>query len=160
MREDEGSEIQRSSADARWYEDGQPREHLFDSLTSRAVARIDFQLQCVDRVDGLTPVPTSFELEEGSDGFDDVRRVLINQNTVTNKRLEEMQDQIIVLDGKIAGLQTEMRQRFAEVDQRFTAIDQRFTEVDGKVVDLQTEMHQHTTMLQQILARLPEGPRQ
>lgn len=60
--------------------------------------------------------------------------VLINQNDLHNHRLEDLQNQITdldnKLDGKIIGLQTETRQRLTE----------------------------HTTMLQQILERLPENP--
>jgi hypothetical protein len=74
--------------------------------------------------------------------------VLINQGALHNERMTDLQGQIINLDGKTTGLQTEMRQRF--------------TEQDGKIAGLQTEMHQgfaeHTALLQQILARLPEQP--
>ena len=54
--------------------------------------------------------------------------ILNNHNIFTNERLGDIQSQLIELDGKLTGLQTEMRQRFAE----------------------------HTTLLKQILARLPE----
>jgi hypothetical protein len=72
--------------------------------------------------------------------------VLNNHNIFANERLGDIQSQLIELDGKIAGLQTEMRQRF--------------TEQDSKVIGLQTEMRQrfaeHTSLLQQILTRLSE----
>jgi hypothetical protein len=113
--------------------------------------------------------------------------VLNNHNILTNERLGDIQSQIIELDGKVVGLQTEMRQRFTEQDSKVvglqTEIRQRFTEQDGKVTGLQTEMHQrfteqdnrttkldskvtelqttqaeHTILLQQILARLPQNP--
>lgn len=110
--------------------------------------------------------------------------VLINQGDLHNKRLTELQDNIIEIqdqtieakdkitevDGKVVGLQTEMRQRFTEVnqhftviDQHFTAIDQRFTEQDGKITALQTDVTSLKTdvsdlksMARQILARLPK----
>ncbi len=106
--------------------------------------------------------------------------VIINQNAFHNERLGDLQNQIIELDGKTAGLQTEMRQRFTEQDGKITELDgkvtglqtemrQRFTEQDGKITGLQTEMRQqftevrtdiaeHTTLLTEILARLPEKP--
>jgi hypothetical protein len=106
--------------------------------------------------------------------------VLNNHNIFTNERLGDIQNQITELDGKTTGLHTEIRQRFAEQDgkivglqteirQRFaeqdgkttglhTEIRQRFAEQDGKTVGLQTTQAEHTTLLQQILARLPEKP--
>jgi ABC-type Fe3+-citrate transport system substrate-binding protein len=55
---------------------------------------------------------------------------LMAHDRLTNEQLADLRSQQIEEDGKIVGLQTEMRQRFAE----------------------------HTTLLQQILARLPEQP--
>jgi hypothetical protein len=86
--------------------------------------------------------------------------VLNNHNVLTNERLGDIQSQIVELDGKVVGLQTEMRQRFSEQDnkvteldgkvvglqtemrQRFSEQDNKVTELDGKVVGLQTEMRQ------------------
>jgi predicted RNase H-like nuclease (RuvC/YqgF family) len=81
--------------------------------------------------------------------------VIINQNALHNERLTNLQGQVIdleskldgkvtVLDNKITGLQTEMGQRFAEQDHKITG--------------LQTTQAEHTTLLHQILARLPEQP--
>ena len=70
--------------------------------------------------------------------------VLINQGDLHNKRFTELQDQIIEVDGKVVGLQTEMHRRFAEQD--------------GKITSLQTTQAEHTTLLKQILERLPEKP--
>jgi hypothetical protein len=117
---------------------------------------------------------------------------LIAHDRLTNERLGDIQNQIIETDGKVAGLQTEMRQHFTETDGKVaglqTEMRQHFTEIDGKVAGLQTEMRQrfseqdgriveldgkvaglqttqtehttllqqHTILLQQILARLPE----
>jgi len=83
--------------------------------------------------------------------------VLMSHNQLTNERLGDLQTQVIELDGKIVGLQTEMRQHFEQQDgkivglqtdmhQRFeqqqTVIDARFEQQDGKIVGLQTEMRQ------------------
>ena len=118
--------------------------------------------------------------------------IINNHNIFTNERLGDIQSQLIETDGKVAGLQTEMRQRFneqdgkivglqtemrqrfneqdgkfAELDNRVTGLDsrvtglqtemrQRFNEQDGKITGLQTTQAEHTALLHQILARLPE----
>ena len=65
--------------------------------------------------------------------------VLNNHNIFTNERLVDIQNQIIEIDGKTVGLQTEMRQRFDAVD---------------------TRLDQPQVILAQILERLPEKPQQ
>jgi hypothetical protein len=88
--------------------------------------------------------------------------VLNNHNIFTNERLGNIQNQITELDGKIVGQQTEIRQQITELDGKTvglqTEIRQRFAEQDDKTVGLQTTQAEHTTLLQQILARLPEKP--
>jgi len=49
-------------------------------------------------------------------------------------QLAELRNQLTELDGKIVGLQTEMRQRFTEQGNKITGLD-------DKVTSLQTEMH-------------------
>ncbi|HEU5228158.1 MAG TPA: hypothetical protein VFU49_10140 [Ktedonobacteraceae bacterium] len=131
-------------------------------------------------------------LEKLNEKYDKIFEALIAHDRFTNEQLAELRTQHIEADGKIVGLQTEMRQRFTEQDNRIAGLDskvaglqtemrQRFTEqdnkiagldskvagLDSKVAGLQTEMRQrfaehtalfqqHTTLLQQILARLPE----
>jgi hypothetical protein len=48
---------------ARWLEEGREREHLFDSVSNLAIARIDFLLICADPRNALR-VPDHFTLEE------------------------------------------------------------------------------------------------
>src|SRR5215469_8127485 len=48
---------------------------------------------------------------------------LMSHDRLTNERLGDLQTQMIAQDGKIVGLQTEMRQRF---EHQQTAIDARF----------------------------------
>ncbi|HLI68668.1 MAG TPA: hypothetical protein VKV19_02815 [Ktedonobacteraceae bacterium] len=67
--------------------------------------------------------------------------VIINQNTLHNERLTDLQGQIIDLNSKLDGKVTVLDNK----------IDQRFTELDDKIT-------KHTTLLEQILARLPENP--
>lgn len=66
--------------------------------------------------------------------------VLINQNTLHNKRLSEFQEQV----------------------NNIAELDNKVTELDGKIVGQQTETRQHFTQIEtaltQILARLPEKP--
>ncbi len=83
-------------------------------------------------------------LEKLNERYDKLFDVLIAHDEFTNRQLAELRDQHIELDGKVVGLQTEMRQRF--------------TEQDSKIAEHTTLLQQHTTLLQQILARLPEKP--
>ncbi|HEY3994022.1 MAG TPA: hypothetical protein VGM01_14240 [Ktedonobacteraceae bacterium] len=78
--------------------------------------------------------------EQNGKLFDALR----SHDRLTNTQLAEMRNQQSELDGKVVGLRTEMRQRF--------------TEQDNKITGLQTTQTEHTTLLQQILARLPEKP--
>ena len=59
---------------------------------------------------------------------------LINHDECTTMQLAELRNQLTELDGKIVGLQTEMRQRFTEQGNKITGLD-------DKVTSLQTEMH-------------------
>jgi hypothetical protein len=47
---------------------------------------------------------------------------LMSHDHLTNERLGDLQTQVIELDGKSVGLQTEMRQRFEQQDQRFADV--------------------------------------
>jgi hypothetical protein len=93
--------------------------------------------------------------------------VLNSHNTFTNERLGDIQSQLIELNGKIVGQQTETRQHITGLDGKITGLQteirQRFTEQDGKITRLQTNQTEHTTLLNnhtalltEILARLPE----
>ena len=68
---------------------------------------------------------------------------LIAHDRLTNEQLAELRTQRIQLDGKIVGLQTEMRQRF--------------NEQDGRIAEHTTMLQQHTGLLQEILKLLPEN---
>lgn len=106
-------------------------------------------------------------LEKLNEKYDKLFETLINHDRFTNEQLAELRNQHAELDGKIVGLQTEMRQRFTELDGKIvgqqTEMRQHFAEQDSKIVglgnrvtELQTTQAEHTTLLQQILARLPE----
>jgi hypothetical protein len=71
---------------------------------------------------------TQSELAKVRDTNNSVFDAIIGQNKFTNERLGDIQTQIIELDGKVVGMQTEMRQSFEQQD--------------GKIVGMQTEMRQ------------------
>ncbi len=101
-------------------------------------------------------------VEKSQEQNDKLFDVLSNHNIFTNQRLGDIQSQIVELDGKIVGLQTETRQHF-------TQIEAAQTDLDGKFVGQQTETRQHFTLIEatqteqktlltEILARLTEKP--
>lgn len=83
-------------------------------------------------------------LERLSEQNNKIFDALIAHDQFTNQQLAVLRDQQIEEDGKIVGLQTEMRQRFNSIEQQLDQHDQRFTNIE--------------TVLAQILARLPEKP--
>ena len=111
---------------------------------------------------------------------------VVGMQTEMRQRFAEVDGKLTELDGKIVGQQTEMRQRFAEVDKKFaeqdrkiavldnkvtvldnkvtvldnkvTVLDSKVAGLDGKFAGLQTTQAEHTVLLHQILARLPEKP--
>lgn len=108
-------------------------------------------------------------LERLNEKYDEMFDALIAHDRFTNEQLAELRSQQAELDGKIVGMQTEVRQRF---EQQGTAMNARFEEVNRKFGHLETELSEHTTvlkehtarfdrletMLAQVLARLPEPP--
>jgi chromosome segregation ATPase len=117
---------------------------------------------------------TKTTLERLNEKYDKIFDALMAHDELTNRQLAELRGQHIELDGKIVGLQTEMRQRFNEQDNKFAGLDsrvagldnkvagldgkvtglrtemhQRFTEQDNKIAGLQTTQAEHTTLLQQ-----------
>jgi len=89
--------------------------------------------------------------------------VINTQNAFTNQQLAELREKVEVqVEGKIVGMQTEMRQRFAEQDGKIvgmqTEMRQRFAEQEGKITGVQATQTEQKALLQQILARLPEKP--
>lgn len=79
-------------------------------------------------------------LERLNERYDKILDALLTHDNLTNERLGDMQGQIIELDGKIVGVQTEMRQRFNEQDSK---VGIRFDHIE--------------ILLAQILERLPKS---
>ena len=73
--------------------------------------------------------------------------VLINQGTLHNERMANLQGQIIDLDGNVKRLQTEVRGTRADI----TGLKTEMRVTRGDITDLKS-------VAQQILARLPEEP--
>ncbi|TMF47707.1 MAG: hypothetical protein E6I32_09250 [Chloroflexi bacterium] len=59
---------------------------------------------------------------------------LMSHDQLTNERLGDLQTQVIELDGKSVGLQTEMRQRFEQQDQHFADVRGELT-IQGQKLD-------------------------
>ena len=59
---------------------------------------------------------------------------LMSHDHLTNERLGDLQTQVIELDGKSVGLQTEMRQRFERQDQHFADVRGELT-IQGQKLD-------------------------
>jgi hypothetical protein len=88
-------------------------------------------------------------LEKLNEKYDKIFDALANHDHFTNEQLAELRTQQIETDGKIAGLQTEMRQRFNEQDNKIATL--QTTQTNHTAV-----LEQHTTLLTEILARLPK----
>jgi hypothetical protein len=99
-------------------------------------------------------------LEKLNEKYDKIFDTLIAHDSFTNGQLAELRTQQIETDGKIVGLQTEMRQRFTEQDSKFDTrlnqVDTRLNQVDTRLNQVDTRLNQVETLLTQILARLPE----
>src|SRR5215469_4722153 len=87
--------------------------------------------------------------------------VLINQGTLHNERMTNLQGQIIDLDGNVNRLQTDVKGLQTDVKGLQTDVKGLQTDVKG----LQTEMRETRgdmtdvkSLAQQILARLPKEP--
>lgn len=59
---------------------------------------------------------------------------------------------------RLAALRDTVEKRFDAIDQRFNAVDERFSTIDQRLGQLETKFDEHTALLTQILARLPEKP--
>ncbi len=73
-------------------------------------------------------------LEHMNEKNDKIFQALIAHDELTNRQLSELRERIEVLvEGKIAGIQTEMHQRFDAVNNRFEAVDGRFEALEQRM---------------------------
>lgn len=84
--------------------------------------------------------------------------VLNSHNIFTNERLGDIQTQIIELDGKTIGLQTEMRQRFNEQDSKIAGLQTTQAEHTTRFNQIDTRLDRLETLLIQVLEQLPKAP--
>ena len=75
---------------------------------------------------------TKATLERLNEKYEKLFDALMAHDRFTNTQLAELRNQQIEEDGKIVGLQTEMRQSFDAVNARFDAMDARFDVQDKK----------------------------
>jgi chromosome segregation ATPase len=83
---------------------------------------------------------TKATLEKLNEKYDKIFDALMAHDRLTNERLGDIQTQLIEQDGKIVGLQTEMRQRFNEQDSRIARLDSKVTGLDSKVAGLDSKV--------------------
>jgi chromosome segregation ATPase len=79
-------------------------------------------------------------LEKLNEKYDKIFNALMAHDSFTNQQLAELRGQQIQEDGKIVGLQTEMRQRFNEQDNKFAGLDSRVAGLDSKVAGLDSRV--------------------
>lgn len=72
---------------------------------------------------------TKATLERLNEKYDKIFDALMAHDRFTNTQLAELRNQHIEEDGKIVGLQTEMRQSFDAVNARFDAQDKKFNQI-------------------------------
>ena len=82
--------------------------------------------------------------------------VIINQNSLHNERITELDGRVTELDGKVEKLDNKVSEIDGKVIGLQTEMRQQFAEVNTNIASLQNTQTEHTTLLQEILARLPE----
>lgn len=92
-------------------------------------------------------------LEKLNEKYDKIFDALINHDRFTNEQFGELRTQQIETDGKIVGLQTEMRQRLNEQDSKIASLQ---TTQEEHLNKIEATLEQHTTLFVEILARLPK----
>jgi chromosome segregation ATPase len=96
-------------------------------------------------------------LEKLNEKYDKIFDTLTTHDHFTNEQLAEIRTQQIEEDGKIVGLQTEMRQRFNEQDSKITGLQTTQAEHTTHLNRLETKFDEQTKLLTQILERLPKN---
>ncbi len=79
-------------------------------------------------------------LERINEKNDKIFQALIAHDEFTNRQLSEFRERVEVqVEGKIAGMQTEMRQGFDAVNTRFDAVNTRFDAVNTRFDAVNTQ---------------------
>src|SRR5579875_1420383 len=80
-------------------------------------------------------------LEAINEKNDKIFKALTDHDKFTNLQLAELREKVEVeLEGKIVGMQTEMRQRFAEQDSKIASLDNKVSSLDNKVSSLDNKV--------------------
>src|SRR5258708_36454754 len=98
----------------------------------------------IRRVKGKFPMPT----QEG-------RIAALEQKTAT--AIQEIEDDTTIMVGVIRSQGQDIRKTFQRLED-IGKIFQRLQTMDENINQLKTTLNQHTTLLTQILARLPKTP--
>lgn len=90
---------------------------------------------------------------------------LLQFKTETVRAYQDMAMQLTMLKGltevtigRLASMQWQMDQRFNAVEARLGGIETILGDHSDRLVSLETTLNTHTTLLNEILARLPEKP--
>ena len=97
-------------------------------------------------------------LERLNEKYDKLFDALITHDRLTNEQLVELRTQQMKLDGKLAGVQAEMRQSFNDLEKGLEATATKEDLIETTTIEHTTLLTQHTELLTRILARLPEKP--
>src|SRR5437660_2593915 len=79
-------------------------------------------------------------LEKVNEQNNKIFETLMRHDQFTNHQLAELREQFTELDGKVVGLQTEMRQRFNEQENKIAGLDGRVAGLDSKVAALDSRV--------------------
>lgn len=96
-------------------------------------------------------------LERLNEKNDKLFDALIAHDSFTNTQLHEVRDYLSDLDGKIVGVQTEVRQRF---EQQEAVINNRFEQQDQRMTELRADVTSQGQKIDQILLLLTNKPEQ
>ena len=140
-------------------------ERLTALENQHAELREKMELQTI----AIGALVTKATLERLNEKYDKLFEALIAHDRFTNEQLAELRTQQLKLEGKLVGVQTEMRQGFETVNARFEQQDSRiagvqtemrqgFEVVNARFEEQDKRLDEHTALLTQILARLPEKP--
>lgn len=94
-------------------------------------------------------------LERLNEKYDKILDVLMSHDRFMDVQLAELRDQHSELDGKVVGLQVEMRQRFDAQDQVLGEMRQHFDAQDQVLGQMRQRFDAQDQVLGQILERLP-----
>src|SRR5260370_39603344 len=96
-------------------------------------------------------------LESINEKNDNIFKALTDHDQFTNQQLAELREKVEVqVEGKIVGLQTEVRQRFERQEATMNArFERQEATMNARFERPEKQLEKHSELLQQILDRLP-----